>query len=725
MIGTLNKTPGRLILLIASGCMLLLMASHSPASYGSDGGPQTDPASKTRRVTFVQMSAPHLFDAGSDRHGEGVEEEALDNRAAFHWAVLETNRMVLSEHRSINFVVITGGFGLRNVNLSSTAKNCECPKRAKGKEGPISPVSMAEGVAEVARELDALEVRQIYLVPGNDDLCDESPTDLHRWATFVWHLQAELKSRQKTREEALRQSYPEKKDVHSPAPPEVVDLSFTLERLRAANDPSVSDIGDAGTPRIPDPPVLHGFSLLGLDTAYFSPHDNPKVQTASDNEIPKEIGFLQERIQPGGSYLIFTHTADVRDPDPPPENPTRGKKPDKKSKSSPDPGSPWRLPGDTRQVWHDQVLQKTQVIGVFGGHFYSSKRELYPHSFSSLKVPPDEITSRKTWLAPPLTVRNQWTLPQEKTARGILLVTVTGSGAVFPTPIWFTTADQEAATDGDDKLIQARAEEIEGHWDEAAKLYEQALTAKDSRVRAIATRGYERSRAQTRTWWWQLGKYLPPLRWIAIYPRRAAWLIPILLVLLAAFALLRWLRFLFIGELIKFLLIPRYRGRALLHATIEMTKGAPIGEFNAQMLASQEEIRARLLSEQESWMARHVALLAPSSESFDTLVGSIPKVGQVDVSGFVKFLVQLARAFQWTVDSGLAVFSPDAAPAAGASGSAPEALPQGGELSAYAVLQWAWLTKNSWRRKVTINDHSAVRELARQLAELILGEAFV
>jgi hypothetical protein len=52
------------------------------------------------------MAAPHLFDAGTDRHGEGVEEEALDNRAAFHWAVLETNRLILAEHRTIDFVVI-------------------------------------------------------------------------------------------------------------------------------------------------------------------------------------------------------------------------------------------------------------------------------------------------------------------------------------------------------------------------------------------------------------------------------------------------------------------------------------------------------------------------------------------------------------------------------------------------------------------------------------------
>jgi hypothetical protein len=124
-------------------------------------------------------------------------------------------------------------------------------------------------------------------------------------------------------------------------------------------------------------------------------------------------------------------------------------------------------------------------------------------------------------------------------------------------------------------------------------------------------------------------------------------------------------------------------------------------------------------------MAGHVALLTPASESFDTLVASIPKVGEVDIPGLGKFLVQLARAFQWTVDSGLAVLSPDTPSAAGASGADPTALPPGGELSAYAVLQWAWLTKNSWRRKTKIVDNSAVRELARELAELIFGEAFV
>jgi hypothetical protein len=438
---------------------------------------------------------------------------------------------------------------------------------------------------------------------------------------------------------------------------------------------------------------------------------------------------------PGGSYLIFTYTADVRDPDPQAEKPASTGKGNKAPRRGSDETSPWTLPQQVRQVWHDAILPRSQVIAIFGGHFYSSKRELYPHNLSSLKPLPEGNTSSKTWLAPPLAVGNQWTLLPEKTARGILLVTVSGNGAirasiqsgekVDPTPIWFSTLDQKAATDGDDKMIQGRAEEIDGHWDEATKLYAQALNSGDPRVRATATPGYERACAQTRTWWWQLGRYLPPIRWVHAYPWRAAWVLPILLGLLAAFALFRWLRFLYVGQLTKFLLIPRYRGRVLLHATMEMTKDAPTAEFHAQILASQQEIRTRLMSEQESWLARHVALLAPSSASFDSLVGSIPKVQQVDLSGLVKFLVQSSTGVP--VDRGFRVSGVSSrrdSPCCRARRH-PPALPPGGELSAYAVLQWAWLTKNSWRRKVLINDHSAVRDLARQLAELILGEAFV
>ena len=50
----------------------------------------------------------------------------------------------------------------------------------------------------------------------------------------------------------------------------------------------------------------------------------------------------------------------------------------------------------------------------------------------------------------------------------------------------------------------------------------------------------------------------------------------------------------------------------------------------------------------------------------------------------------------------------------------------GAEVTAYAVLQWGWIVRNSWHRKFEVkNDRAALRHLARELAELIMGEAFV
>jgi hypothetical protein len=90
-------------------------------------------------------------------------------------AVLETNRLVLSEHRDIDFVVITGDFGLENVLLSTETKRTSCPGNKPCEEGPIPTVPIAAAADEVARELNALLVKRVYLVPGNNDLACENP----------------------------------------------------------------------------------------------------------------------------------------------------------------------------------------------------------------------------------------------------------------------------------------------------------------------------------------------------------------------------------------------------------------------------------------------------------------------------------------------------------------------------------------------------------------------
>jgi len=88
--------------------------------------------------------------------------------------------------------------------------------------------------------------------------------------------------------------------------------------------------------------------------------------------------------------------------------------------------------------------------------------------------------------------------------------------------------------------------------------------------------------------------------------------------LLLIFAGLRRVRFLGLGIAMKRLVTPRYRGRTRLYVTGRLTADAPADLFAAQMLAAGEEIRNRLLREKETWMARQVSLLAPSSVSFTT-----------------------------------------------------------------------------------------------------------
>ena len=169
----------------------------------------------------------------------------------------------------------------------------------------------------------------------------------------------------------------------------------------------------------------------------------------------------------------------------------------------------------------------------------------------------------------------------------------------------------------------------------------------------------------------------------------------------------------------------RFHGRAIITSTVQLTADAPDREFAALLRAEGEEIKRLLLEEKESWAAGHVTFLTPAGSSFDQLVGSIPKVDSIALSDWFKFFVNLLQTFRWTVQTGIAVFPPDQPLASSPAGSTDKLVP-GAKVTAYAVLQWGWIIRNSWHRKVEVkNDRAALRHLARELAELIMGEAFV
>src|SRR5262245_20461171 len=163
-------------------------------------------------ITFAHLTDPHLFDAGSGRHDSSVYEEALDNRAALNWSIIEINRIDVGVRR-IDFAVVTGDWGLDNVQLPSDVaempqRQCRCPPPRGGGEGPIPPVSLEAAANEVANAFRALVVPTIYLVPGEHDICAGDLRDLHRYVEFVLELQRLLPGR-------------------------IVDLTHTAERLMA------------------------------------------------------------------------------------------------------------------------------------------------------------------------------------------------------------------------------------------------------------------------------------------------------------------------------------------------------------------------------------------------------------------------------------------------------------------------------------------------------------
>jgi len=670
------------------------------------------------------MTDPHLFDAGGARQGEGVAEEALDNRAAFQWAILQTNRLVLAEHRTIDFVVITGDFGLENVDLPPIdnlpgARKCDCPKRTRGKEGPIAPVPLHDAAEEVARDLDALLVRHIYLVPGNNDLCDENPRDLHRWAEFVLELRNALGRQKPARKAAMEASFPKAAvDNAALSPPEVVDLTYSLERLYKQRDVRISALlkgtKDAGT--LPDPPEFGGIRLVGLDSAYFKPHDTKAIQDASIDESKKEMDFVLERIQKYGSYLVFTHIPDVQDPyqgpamkreeeqqlstrTPVPAGKKNAKAEEKTKeykKPAPDRASSWKISAEARKEWYDKILDQSEVIAVFAGHFHTSRRELFPHDFSHSTPALDEITATKMWVAPPLAVKYQWTMPPGKAARGILLVSVTTNGAirvspedaeeVKSTPIWFSTLDQKAATDGDDKLVQARAEQRDGHWDTAAGLYAQALGSGDSRTRASAMQGFERARRVTRTWWWRWGKYFPPFRWWHIHRRATVWALVILIVLLIS-PRFRGTGILgLLGGMVRLVFMPRFRGRAQVITPTCLADGSPVALFAAQIPLSALDVRRRWDRAGLKFLSGGTTLLSLPSAVADQVSQTFPEVYKINVGKYLAFVLVLARYFTWRVESQLA-YCPDPATTPGtAPGPA-------GRMRAFATLRWGWFTR--------------------------------
>ena len=322
-------------------------------------------------LTFVQITDAHVFDDGWRQPTDSGYRSVGDDWSSLHWAMAEINAMK-SSGKNIDFVVYTGDLGLSNVELRNDCGLAGTPVDANG----MPPISKDWAARRLASELSALSVPVVYFVPGNNDLEDENVTDARRLPCFLGFVQSALT---------------------------LMSSPVRVSELTA--DAAVSQ---------------KGFRLAGLNSASFKSDTKYKASCpAAGPGCPEvEVGLLQ-KLEADTSFdpiLVFTHIPDLVDPF-------------RETFS-------WQISDPVRKQWNS-VACNAKIMGIFAGHFHDSDRHLYASNTAThdLAVPGSECVAGKTWVAPPLAIKNQ--LGKNPTARGLLYVRIFKNGQIRVAADWF------------------------------------------------------------------------------------------------------------------------------------------------------------------------------------------------------------------------------------------------------------------------------------------------
>jgi predicted MPP superfamily phosphohydrolase len=210
--------------LFVPGALLLLVVTALTAS--------------AQTVRFVQFTDVHLFDSGKHRTTEAGFADYLDNRSSLEWAVQLTNNLA-SSSECTDFVVFTGDFGLEESD----------------------PDAAAEDIAVIFR---ALRPKKIFLLPGNNDLKNEDPSDIGRFRTFTNRLAALVPDH------------------------EITDLSSTNS-------------------------TINSIQVVGLNSASFK-NDNGKLLQPNKAKQLQEMRRVENAVRGDRPSIIFTHIPNLEDP---------------------------------------------------------------------------------------------------------------------------------------------------------------------------------------------------------------------------------------------------------------------------------------------------------------------------------------------------------------------------------------------------------------------------
>jgi hypothetical protein len=341
-------------------------------------------------VTFAHATDPHLFEDSAEtgqadsvarRHREKLDREAFTT-------FLKSIRSP-AEADTPSFLVITGDFGI------GYAWDPGDTTSAPGKK-PQHERERARQIDTTAALLGASPIRDIYVVPGNNDVPGQgaSAAALASTGRFFDSVQARLDKAAK--------------------PVNLHNLAACYARDDAPASACVAD--PAGT----------DIRLIGFPSYSFrnyGPGAYAANRAAQEKQVEKFAGLVARGSAEGKKILVLSHIPALDDPFQLARGRYAGLKPDTTGNSARPTWSAWNVSPKVFESWK-KAIESPSVVGVLAGHFHDSRREIYypPYRWSTASALLPEPS--KVFLAPPLAVRLQDRSPLQ--ARGFEHLTLSG-----------------------------------------------------------------------------------------------------------------------------------------------------------------------------------------------------------------------------------------------------------------------------------------------------------
>lgn len=390
-------------------------------------------------VVFAHITDPHIFE---DAKRQEETEYSFNN---FYQAIEKTNQITTdaSADESIQFILIDGDLGIEKLLIKEQlVHNTADRSKAKAifeKDGQRyqlkkDPRKWNNALKNLDDLIKHSLVKKWLFTPGNNDLYEEDPNTISFFSDFL----VELKNMPQIKAAGIT----------------IVDFRIDAKKQRGKEQPGTYQAGD--------------LLFVGWNNAFFK--NNNSIERFLDAQrelIPIEntpeyhsLEKLNEVLsQSNAKYAyIFFHLPNIDDPylvtfgiDPEEKEPYNAviNRIQHAEKISPYlakeieqyPYSVWTVPLTIRNVWDNIVLnhnfKEPLIKGLFAGHFHSKKKLTYSN-FNWLKTRYDQKVLQKYYIAPPISVKNQFRLSPHESAEGFEIVRINDNGDVSRETHWLS-----------------------------------------------------------------------------------------------------------------------------------------------------------------------------------------------------------------------------------------------------------------------------------------------